>query len=461
MSTLLEYTFLPNAVFIDTKNNLVLEIENPVDKPPVKFKSGRGGDIISIGFLAGQKQDDLVTDLNFSAKIAPDSFSISTNFDITSNDDIVLNPGDSIRVTFEEMPINDASGDSVVTITESIGESSGTYPITIAKKKHELEVIAWLDPLIVGLGQQSTLHFKSSSSTKVVISGYPDGLGEKTVDTPPYSWSGSVGIGSSSESQRTYTVIAWAGGNRSPQEEVTLTQKPPVITAFAPEGDQTIKPNDTATITWQAMYASGNTMKFLETRLNNVSSPFKPVPGKDLTDAYNPNKHNAEFMPDTVTYSLIVDGFKKSAEQSFAYKVMPVQLNYLKYQDESLTAIIYSYDPSDWGAVNRAFGNEALTLTIYQPGYKKDVFYLSKDDDTNPMIQYFEIVDGKLSWVTANLKSLTLNPGAISIDAEEIKKGTHPIPDGASQVILTGVGNNGNPIRSVLNIEDSLNKEKH
>ena len=66
------------------------------------------------------------------------------------------------------------------------------------------------------------------------------------------------------------------------------------------------------------------------------------------------------------------------------------------------------------------------------------------------MIQYFDVVDGELSWITANLKSLVLNPGNISLS--EVDKGTYAIPEGATSVILTGVGNNGTNIRSVLEI---------
>ncbi len=463
MSTLLSYTFLPNAVFVNTNDDLVLVIENPVDKSPVKFTSGRGGDLISVEFLKGDSETDLVTDLNFNAKITPDTFSVGINFDITANQDVTLNPGESIRVTFKNVPINNVSGESEVTIKEYIGSSSEKASIPITKKKQELGVIVWLDPMVVGRNHESTLQFKSSSSTKVVISGYPDGKGEKSFETPPYSNSDQVGIGSETQSQRTYTATAWAGGNQSPPEPVTLTQVPPLITVFTPTpgGGKEVAPSAQVSIEWSEMFGDDSSMKWLESLQNNVTSPFSSVPGTELTKTYNPSKHNAEFMPGSVTYTLVVEGFEEPARQGVTFKVKPVQLNYLKYEKynesdtPSLSGIKFSYDPSDWGAVSRKFGNNALALTIYQPGYTQDVFYLNTDDkDTvNPMIQYFEVNDdNNLFWVTKNLESLTLNPGGISIDADSIAKGTHAIPQGATEVNLIGTAKNGSTIRSVLKV---------
>ncbi|MCH7410671.1 hypothetical protein MM239_14785 [Belliella sp. DSM 111904] len=458
MSTLLDYSFLPDTVFVNANDNLKLVIQNPTSGKPIPFKAGRGGDTITITFPIGDTQGDLVTNLKFGTSNVSSPFTVNIvgdNFVLTATKDTTLDPGDNVQITFNDIPVNNSTGKANININEFIGVNSGKTAVPVTKKSQELGVIVWLDPLIVGLGQKSNLQFKSAASTSVVISGYPDGKGEKTFETPPYSGSDAVGIGSDTIPQRTYVASAWAGGNQSPPESITLTQVPPLITVFSPTESQSVGAGQEVTISWKAMYDSGNEMKWLQSSKKNVKAPFKTKPGTDLTQIYNMGNHNAQFMPDTVTYSIIVNGYKQPARQDFVFKVKPVQLLYIKYKNPDLTGVMFSLDPSDWKAFVSSFGTNELILTIYQPGSIIDIYYLSKNDTTNPMIQYFDVVDGNLTWITANLKSLTLDPGGISIEDSQINKGTCSIPDNVASVCLTGLGNNGKYVRSVLEIKKS------
>ncbi|SFU19097.1 hypothetical protein SAMN04489724_0099 [Algoriphagus locisalis] len=463
MSAFLNYSFLPDAVFVNSKDNLKLVVQNPISGKPITFKSGRGGDTIAVTFPFGDNQDDLVTNLNFGSGDVPTPFTVDKNgenFVVTVTEDTTLDPGETIQITFNDIPINNVKGTAVIDIHEFIGANSGTTSVPVTKKAQELGVIIWLDPLVVGLDQKSNLQFKSAASTKVVISGYPDGKGEKSFETPPYSNSDAVGVGSDTDSQRTYVATAWAGGNQSPPESITLTQVPPLITVFNPMEEQTVGADEEITLTWKEMFGSSSEMKWLQTRKTNVLAPFTSNPGMELTDLYNIGNHNAQFMPESVTYSLLIHGFKKPAQHDFVFKVKPVQLVFLKYKKDDLTEIAFALDPMHWKAVDASYGNNSLTLKIYQPGFTQDVFYLNTEDTTHPMIQFFEIVDGNLSWITANLKSLRLDPGDITIEEEKIKKGIYTIPKDATSVTLTGIGNNGQTVRSVLEIPQSVGKEK-
>ncbi|MBL6449583.1 hypothetical protein JMN32_24950 [Fulvivirga sp. 29W222] len=458
MSTLLDYSFLPNAVFVNSKDSLKLVAQNPISSKSIPFKAGRGGDTINISFPS-----DLVTNLDFGTGEVTTPFTcnkVGDNFVITATEDTTLDPGETVEVMFNDVPITASTGTASVVINEYIDLNSGKTSVPVSKKAQELGVIVWLDPLIVGLDHTSNLQFKSAASTKVVISGYPDGKGEKSFETPPYSGSDAVGIGSDTNAQRTYVATAWANGNQSPPESITLTQVPPLITIFSPTENQSVNPGEEITLTWKTMYESSNEMKWLQSRKINARSPFTSTPGTELTDIYNMGNRNAQLMPDTVTYSFHVNGFKTPAKHDFVFKVNPVQLLYIKYKNDDLTEIAFKMDPIHWKAADPNYGNNSLTLTIHQPGYKQDIFYLDTEDTTHPMIQYFEVVDGNLSWITANLKSLTLDPGGTSIDEGKIKKGTSPIPKDAQSVTLTGVGNNGQSIRSVLEIPPSAVDKK-
>ncbi|WP_192349041.1 hypothetical protein [Algoriphagus sp. Y33] len=463
MSTLLDYSFLPDTVFVNSNDNLKLVIQNPTSGKPIPFKAGRGGDTITVTFPFGDSQGDLVTNLKFGTGNVSTPFTVNKvgdDFVVTATKDTTLDPGDTVQITFNDIPVNNSTGTAYVTINEFIGINSGKTSVSVTKKAQELGVIVWLDPLIVGLGQESNLQFKSAASTSVVISGYPDGKGEKTFETPPYSGSDTVGIGSDTNAQRTYTATAWAGGNQSPPESITLTQVPPLITVFSPTESQSVGAGEEVTLTWKAMYESSNEMKWLQSVRSNVRSPFITTSGAELTKIYNIRNHNAQFMPDSVTYSIIINGFKQPAQHDFVVKVKPVQLLYIKYKNPDLTGIMFAIDPSNWGAFVSSFGTNELMLTIYQPGPSTDIYYLSKNDTTNPMIQYFDSVDGDLSWITTNLKSLTLDPGGISIDESKINTGSSPIPNDATSVTLTGVGNNGQSVRSVLKIPKSVAEEQ-
>jgi len=460
MSNLFEMSFVPNKVFVDSKDTLKFVAQNKSNTDPVDFKAGRGGDSITVEFPQGDSSSDLVSDLSFKGTVINKYFVcnlVGNKFIITATQNTQIGGGESLDVNFNDMPINTATGDAKVKVSYFIGSDSGSNSPTISKKAQVLGVIAWLDPLVVGLNQNSLLQFKSVASTSVVVSGYPEGVGEKTFDTPPYSGSDNVGVGADDIPQRIYTVTAWADGNQSQPETLALTQVPPVICEYSPKEELTVKPDEKVELKWRARFGDGNTLQWLQSSKSNAQQPYKVIPGEDLTKVYNVANNNAQFMPESVTYTLTVEGYKAPVTQKFQINVNPVQLKYLKYENDDLTGIVHDFTPSSWAAVALSYGNNSLDLTIFQPGYKKDEYHLSTADDVHPMIQFFEAKDGTLKWITANLKTLSLNvispvPSSTPIDDKDIKTGTCPVPGGAGTIELVGEGNNGQSIRSELKL---------
>ena len=451
MATVLKYSFTPSSVFVNSKNKLKLTASNPMNGKPVQF-SIRPADQIMITFPVGTKDTDLVADLDFTVGTVTDNFmctKVGENFVITSVVDTILYPGDSIEVNFENVNINATTGKATVSITEYIGAEQEEGSATITKEKEELGVIAWVDPALVKLGGESPLFFQASAATEVKISNFPDGSGERSF--PPPSGSVDVGVGSNTESQRIYQVTAWAGSNQSPPVNAVITQHKPFIQNFTPN-NESITVDQQVTLTWKYLFGTDLTLQKINGRTYNPTSPSDINPGKDVTDVYNTQNYNVDQMPSKVDYTLIIDGFDEPAKHTVTFELEQIELVYLKFKNPELTQVLTpQISAVSWTQWGTSFPEPGTTkVTIHQPGGHADEFYLSTSDKVHPQIQYFSVVKGKLSWITANLDSLTLNPGNIAITGDDIKKGTHDIPERAEEVILTGVGTNGDPIRSVL-----------
>ncbi|KUI98897.1 hypothetical protein [Vibrio sp. MEBiC08052] len=460
MSDIIRFSFVPDMVFANASGTLKLVAENTSLTESITFHAGRVPDSIVVTFPTGSSAEDLVnTSPTFQGQPTPSVFTcsfVNGQFIISPTQTTELAGGDAIDVIFSDMPVNSTPGTVQVTASYFIGTESGTQQLMVTKKPKTLGVIAWFDPLIVGLNQTSRLYYQSEASTKVVISGFPEGSGEETFVTPPYSGSTPAGIGSDTTPQRVYTVTAWAGGNQSEPETVALTQVAPMILNSSP-ASASVGPDESLTLDWRVRYDDGNSLQWLGNAIANVQAPYVVVPGSDLTSVYNIGNRNAQFMPAGINYTLTVNGFQHPDTAVFPVTVTPVSLMYLKYADPELTQIVHDFTPSDWQAAELDFGPGAATLTIYQPGYKKDVYYLSQENDTvHPMIQYFDNESGTLHWITANLKTLSLTvlepapQKPLPIADSDIDKGTMPVPTGATCVVLTAEGHNGQAIRSQL-----------
>jgi len=179
-------------------------------------------------------------------------------------------------------------------------------------------------------------------------------------------------------------------------------------------------------------------------------------PGDDLQKAYRLNYGQ---MPDQVDYIITANGYKKAAVGLVSFKIKPVTLLYFKYQNKDGTGLVFQTDPST--QKYKAFKLETVsdgslsTFTLYQPGMKQDVYYLGTADTTHPQIRYFEATanGGKfdLTWLSANLKTLVLNPGNINIAEADIASGTHTV-DNPGTYTLTGTTADGLSVNSVLEV---------
>src|SRR5688572_29869896 len=67
-SSILNYSFQPNEVFISTSTDMKMIIKNPNDGDTINFKGGPDGDSIDIIFPIGNSDADLVSSLTFTAK---------------------------------------------------------------------------------------------------------------------------------------------------------------------------------------------------------------------------------------------------------------------------------------------------------------------------------------------------------------------------------------------------------
>lgn len=466
MALLFNYNFQPQQVFIGAAADISLVIENPLTSGTVEFDGGRDGSEIHITFPVGSGKNDLVNALGFKAVSQTDGFSCDQSstgqyYVVTSQNDIDITPGMQIIIKFEGMIINGQEGTAQVGIDEYVlidQTASGTTAVT--KVPQGLNVIAWLEPLVVGLYGTSTLYWRSTGGTTVQVAGLNEGTGVKQFPVkgePPYP--GSYGVNILPEQpQRVFTVTVFAGTTRGPEVMPTLTQNPPLITSYTGNKSGTIGVTDTVQLKWSCLYASSTSLKPPGTAIPNPLSPRTVVPGQDLVNMY---VGNYGAMPDTATYRLTAFGYQNNPSQSLSFKLAPVGLAYFKYKtkgaDGKLSDIVWATDPAQWKAVELNLNNNLNTLTIYQPGGRSNVYYLGSGDTTHPQIQYFNAEKGTgdqytFSWVTANLKSLVLNPGNFPITGGDIQNGNKTMILTAAQYILSGVGNNGESIQSVLNV---------
>lgn len=470
-STVFEYSFAPPQVFVATTTDLTLTISNPIDGPTIQWQGGPNGDEIDVTFPAGSDISDLMNQLPVQTKVLqPQGFSCVRSgdyFAIKSAVGTTIEPGDKIVVVFENAVINGKTGSATTGIQEYVGPNNNRTSVAISKIAQELAVIAWLDPYVVGLYEQANLNWQSAAGIGVKIFGFSGGTGEKDFPVsgdPPYPGTTKVNVPSTTESQRTYTLQVYTGDNRHAQQNVTLTQHSPLITSFTGNKTSPLKVNSSVTLTWHSLFGAGTTLSSNSgLDRNNPQSPLEVNPGKELLKTFFNNYSN---LPETVTYTLAVNGFQEPAYADVSFTLAPVGLVYFKYTTNNeglLSGVKAALDPEQWTAQKIEFPSSDLAiLTFYQPGGKAEKYYLGSGDKEHPQIQYFNAVSKgdnifEFSWVTANLdasKGMVLLPGNIQITGDEVASGSKSLQvTSTAEYTLSGVGINGQSIVSKLVVQ--------
>lgn len=452
----LSYRATPPAAFVSTKVDITVTATNTGDADIKLVKN----DEIQIAFPA-----TMVDNQNFTVSTPPKSgYSAAKStagdyFSVKAPFGLVLKPGDVMTITFSQAPIvsTPTTGINIV-VSEFIGTTTpALVNLPFEVKSAGLGIIAWLDKMIVGELQPSTLYWQSSGGTQVVISGYPTGTGQKTCsvkgNTQVY-----VPVQASNPQQWKYTLQVFTGDGGSHEEtSVTLQVNPPIINSFVSAPiNKTIRVDASVELSWLVQFASSvilTTPTIPNWRQPINANPYKTVPGADIRKAY---WLNAAQVPDTVDYILSVNGFLPPAPQTITFHLEPVKLLYFKFTTKGGNVAVFKTDPANWNTALKLPNNEnPTTFTIFQPGGKADVYYLGGNDKTHPQIPFFDFSKnaGKftLEWVTANLKTLVLNPNNVPITGDQIVNGKLDV-DSPGVYTLTGTTEGGLTVDSVLEV---------
>ncbi len=478
-----DYSFSPSEIFTNSVVDLNLYVTNNT-ADTIEYEGGPDSDEIHINFPAGSGATDLVVNIGFTSNSETKYFSCAKS---ASNDDYVITAtmnvpipkGGQIHIIFLQVPINATPGTAPVAITEYLGSAdpaSGSKDITKTQPA-SLSIMAYLQQQVVGLDQTTNLTWYSTGATRVVVTGFATGDKQRTFpvqgDRPPYKGTCVVDIASDKDST-TYTLIAYNGnGNSDPsvQTYVVLYHGYAKINSFVAYktddlsqhnevGSEPLAVDKSVTLYWYLTYAARWQLKPPGKPLNNPINPRQVTPGMDLVQAYQGNYGG---MPATSDYKLTAFGFEdKNPTDTISFKLKPVGVGYFKFKDLAMTQVVWATNPENWPAFDvKMPTQQPYTFTIYQPGGKSDVYYLGSND-THPQVQFFDYAkasgdDYKLSWITANLTSLTLNPGNITITGDQIKNGSQTLKLEAAQYKLTGKSADGSSIDSILNVPYSGN----
>lgn len=465
-NAILDYSFQPPQVFADKAINLNLVISNPTANT-VEFQGGPDGDEIHITFPVGRTGTDLVTELGFTAESLTSGFTCKqdgADYVVKATSGVKkITPGMQIQIKFNQMKINSEVGTASILIEEFIdadgNQPSGTTSRDVTKKAADgLDVIVWLQPMTVGLDQKADLNWVSTGATSIKVSGFFVGL--PTQDFPVTGDgfnSTAVGV-KSNEAQRTYTVQAFATGVPPKSQPATLTQSPPIITEYISNKTGTVGVTDKVVLEWDCLFYDSVSIKPPGRAISNPPKLKEVTPGMDVLNA---NEGNYDNIPNTANYRLTAFGYESDPFQDLTFKLAPVGLAYFKFlekgPDGKLSGATWNTNPSEWKATSADLSKDPYVLTIYQPGSKKSLYYLGSADKVHPQIQYFNAEKGTgdqytLSWVTANLKTLVLNPGNYDITGANIVNGSKSLALEAAQYTLTGMGTDDTPIVSILNV---------
>ncbi|MEM1204511.1 MAG: hypothetical protein AAGN66_14865 [Acidobacteriota bacterium] len=486
---LLEYTFKPPAVFAGQTVDFELVISNPLGGDPVVFAGGRPQDADQLQIDVATTGEEVLTDsLDFTAAVTaqpelPDPPGSSVPFSVIlvgtsffvkpqgtdSSSTSTLRPGQSLTVTFANLKVDPLPGTGAIEITQLIGV--GTTPtgtLRVEKKPQEPGIVAWFDePLIAG-GATGTLRWTARGGTSLDVKGFPYGPGSKTFPLdgpPPVSGDTPASILESSSSQ-TYTLdVVQPGSGTVASVQRTLQFHPPFISLFAPTRPLPLRLPAKDPVELQYATAFTATARLVtpiqaQPLPNPSNGSVTLVPGDD---AYRIGG-NTTNIPGTVNYTLEAQGYLNPALRTLSVSLAPIEVLYFKFlQDDDgvLSRAQALLAPETWrGQQIETEGSDLLVLTVWGPGGQRVQRFLGDGDTVHPQIQYFEIdaVDGdavEVSWVTANLTKLVLDPGGIEIPLADIPRaqGFRVDLGGADRIVLTGTAASGETAPSVLPIQ--------
>ncbi|MFB6456396.1 hypothetical protein ACE38W_14080 [Chitinophaga sp. Hz27] len=477
METNFTYRFSPSEIYTNAFVDLDLFIKNDTTDT-INFDSDS---LITITFPVGNTDTTLALDASFNGKSQTKSFSCAKDnpqaaiFNVTG---IKLNnplaPGAEIHITFEQVAINSIAGTAIVAINDyvlTVEPIPSEVPI-VKTVESKFGVLAYLQQLVVGLGQSTLLTWYSTGSAKVKVAGFPEIPIEREFpiqEPSPYRGTSPVNIAATA-ANTPYTVTAYdINGKASDPVIVYLYQSPAIINEFkayktadlAPGqevGDEPLTADQSITLDWTLTYAASSLLKKPDRSISNPINPMTVVPGRDLVTAY---QGNYDAMPDYASYKLSAFGYSDSRPtQELRFKIKPIGIKYFKYntraEDGTLSGVTWATDPLNWPALEVQLSNQPYKLIITHPGGTKTTYYLG-DNDSHPQIQYFNLTksgnQGTFSWVGKNLKTLVLtrpDNSTYNVPGNVNTYGTLTEALKTGEYTLTGTANDGSTIISKL-----------
>jgi hypothetical protein len=460
-SPLFDYTLAPSEGFVALQATLTLTVTNN-SGDTVTMQGGRDGDMIAVTFPVPPDPNPLTDTTGFNATsltagfLAGVSPSGANVYTIVPNGTQVVGPGASIVVQFGPITLDSTAGPATLQIQEFIGTNEGDTTLGFTKRAQELAVIAWAQPMSVGQNQPATIMWQSFAGTKVTVSGLPSGDKEFPVTgEPPYPGSLKVTL-LRSDAQRNYTVRVSTNDQRHAETLVTVTQVSPVITfrtVCTPPDPLPLA--NSVTFAWTSAYASDlrvqNSAGLPDRRLTPSDSAYTVTPGLDAANALWPAS-----VPSQIGYTLVAQGYSGPARKTIGFDLGRVQLGYFRFATKDGSGALsdpkYALIPSAWPSSMTTGPDGLNVLTIQQPGGTSDLYYLGPTDKVHPQIQYIEYQSGDgggvLSWITANLVSLTVQ--GTPIDKGQISQGSLKVPGGGAGTVYTfmGTGSDGTEVPS-------------
>ena len=490
---LLDYVAQPPAVFVSEKADLSLVISNPLSGSPVVFQGGRPQDADQLQITFVTSGSNALTDsLDFVPTITeqpqlPDppgdavpfsAIKVGTNFFVkprgtNAKSTATLLPGQSLTVTFTNVTIDSDPGTGNIDITQLIGTGgtpSGT--LGVSKKPLDPAIVPWLDPPLIAEGQTSTLRWTAVGGTEVQVIGFPYGPGTKDFPLngpPPASGETTASVLQGTHTQPYTLNVIKPGTGTVASGQVTLQFHVPFISTFVPTAalPPLLPVDQSVTFQYATVFASTASL-ITPIRSQRVPDPVNGSltvhPGED---AYQIGG-NSTNIPGATNYTFEAKGYLDPAYKTIPISLAPIEILYFKYLDNdkgTLSRAQASIVPETWpGMQIESEGVDLLVLTVWGPGGQMDQRYLGNGDTTHPQIQFFDAgkpSDEKveLSWVTANLTKLVLDPGNIDIPSADIAKSTKTIDIGsATEIVLTGTAANGQSVRSVIVLDTQTDR---
>jgi len=486
-AALLTYTIQPNAVFVGTTDSLTFELRND-GAAPVAFRPGTV-DRVTVTFPAGEGADALSRVVDYTPASLTEGFK-ATRVEGTDGyavrvsgfDPQTLAPGQAVRIRFDGVKVNAVPGNDVrVAVEERLKGQVAPAVVKLAKLPQKLKVVAWLEQPVVGLGEQTRLHWTSYGGTRVVVFPFADNVVDRNCPTgdqkpgyrcfrvvgePPSPGETMVAPGDPARAQWRYTVRVLTDTGEKDEVEVTLTQHAPAITGFgrAPGLEPPTDPigaMDEVPLQWTTAYGR---RAYLQTPPDSAGTqvqlnPAAPRPVKPGYDAYRAAP-DVRRIPATAEYVLRVSGFDQPAEARLQFALKPVRVLYYRFSKldgETLSDPVWEIDPRGWLAVEEIRSTPPFTLTVYGPGGTKQVLYLGPGDTVHPQVQYFAATPapGKktLRWITANLTALRLDPGGYVVPDAQRARGSYEVtPAQTTDYVLTGTAASGETVTSTLRV---------